>query len=95
MTNAADSLGWLAHAATPFALVSSIHEFFFFSASTRDSDDELSARSVATNDSKDELSACPVLSNDLDFDISEWPMSVNHAKETISEPSVCLSVLLQ
>ncbi len=66
--NAANSLGWFAHAATPFAVVSSIHELFVFPASTRDSDDELSARSVL-NVSKDELSACPVLSNDLDFDI--------------------------
>ncbi len=67
--NAANSLGWFAHAATPFAVVSSIHELFVFPASTRDSDDELSARSVVLNVSKDELSACPVLSNDLDFDI--------------------------
>ncbi len=51
--NAADSLGWLAHAATPFAVVSSIHELFVFPASTRHSDDELSARCVAINDSKD------------------------------------------
>ncbi len=89
--NAADPLGWLVHASTPFAVVSSIHELFVYPVSTRDSDDELSARSVAINDSKDELSTCPVLSNDLDFDISECPMSVNpvHAKETIFEPSVC------
>ncbi len=51
--NAADSLGWLTHAATPFAVVSSIHELFVFPASTRHSDDELSARCVAINDSKD------------------------------------------
>ncbi len=62
-----------------------IHELFVFPASTRDSDDKLSARSVAINDSKDELSAYPVLSNVFDFNISECPMSVKpvHAKENI------------
>lgn len=57
--------------------MSSIHELFVYQASTRDSEDE--------------LSACPVLSNDLDFEISECLISVNlvHAKETIFEPSVC------
>ncbi len=56
MANAADSLGWLVHAATPFAVVSSIHKLFVFPASTRDSDDKLSPCSVAINNSKDELS---------------------------------------